>query len=1670
MNNEAIDSDPFHDLKPDTHYSPLIDSIPDWLRQSAPHRRLALRISAPLLPASLNGATADQHARMKKLIARHATRQNRLDETLARLQNPGDFAAPLLETAIQDRFGLTLNVRQTWLHLYIPTHLPWLRMKSGAARTWSVSLLDAALHNFETCETQPQAFESDSSYIAAPHCSDQFSTLTHIADSMPITGFTQLCRELDIGRQYREYLEDNLGISNPVAAALLRSKAHESQRAALDAALHMAQMQKLLSADSHRQILDRLDDRASADLRGYDLTLLNARLTGLLLFAPDLESTAEVHKVVAYLPDDPAHPIKEYPSSAAFAEELTRRLREPDYQMFFSRFIDHADRGQFFAQLNNQLAPLTWHATQSGDSRPSWREQSNPRPSLRINASVIPGNLLTHLYQRKLDKILNDARVLAVSTATVDQQARWALWDSFTEIASTLLNIAAFIALPFVPFLGELMLAYTAYQLLDDTFEGVIDWAEGQGLEAIGHFVAVVDSAVQLGTFAVGGTIVAGELRAHLPNASRQFFERFNPVKRPDGATRYWLPDLEPYEQSIKPSAQAKPDALGLHQHQGKTLLPLDDKCYAVTQDSRNGQYRIEHPSRPEAYQPRLQHNDAGAWKTELDNPLSWDQATLLSRSGPDVQRVPVTQRDRLLLISGSDENTLRKAHVNQERLPPLFDDTLKRFNIDQDIQTFIDQMNSEHPDEYLQADLVTQLELLQESRHWPRGRGLRLSDELGNTLWQSSAPELPVLELVATRLEGGDLLKTLLTLLPESEAKALMGEPFGAPAQRLEARTRRLRQALSQLARDQRQHLFDQRYRRLEQGADALTQKVMDADALPRSVAQVLLDGATDTERQQLKRGTLSPRLTEQASEAGLQVRLTRAYEGLELQSSADNADTQILALHTLEQLPGWSGQLRIEVRHYSPDGALLDSIGAADAPTRKTLVLRAEGDHQAFDDAGAELSGGESFYNCLLRAMPDSERSALNLHIGEGEKLRLSIRDNALGRDALRPLLANKPTYKPAYDPTVMRLLGGTDGYNLMPQNTPTLTQRAGALFPQLSPGQLESFVDRLQRHPSGPRAELTRMINQHSQLHSTLSAWSDAVPQQFPVTGVALTHEQIVVQRSIRQRLMHDLINLWRLQETIPDAEEYFVDFRFIQPVIGELPVLDSEFTCVRQLTLEGHPATRGVHEFLRSFTGLQRMALRNFNLGRLPENLVQSSQIHELILSDCAITLTQESHAVLANLTRLTTLDLFKNPLGLAPNVEHMPDLNYIDVSETGVSSLPAGLLTRPHLRTALLNDNAIEHLPAELFELPSKVQEGIDAGSNPLAASDMERIKRHFSSTQVDFGVSAASTDIQRVQALFPLMDQEEASHFVYLLPGNLAEGRQELTRLEAELATLESDLAAWTADVPALYPLSQQPFTAQELQIEHLSRDEFRQQLLRCWRREVESDDFSDLMHPGFQLTLDTQVTGPLPRVKADFSHVSLMFLESSHGLTGGVSGFLESFPNLKALTLRQFDLDHLPPAIFTMGKLRSLNLADCSISLSHNTALELAQMSQLEFIDLSNNPLARTPDVSQMPQLSSLLLGNTGISELPSGLRQLEHLQMADLSNNEIVDVPHDILEWPREFSENIDLQGNPFSQASLQLLISYFRLTSVDFGIDAVIENAELEVSSSGESGPDE
>ncbi|MFD2883005.1 leucine-rich repeat domain-containing protein [Pseudomonas lini] len=143
-------------------------------------------------------------------------------------------------------------------------------------------------------------------------------------------------------------------------------------------------------------------------------------------------------------------------------------------------------------------------------------------------------------------------------------------------------------------------------------------------------------------------------------------------------------------------------------------------------------------------------------------------------------------------------------------------------------------------------------------------------------------------------------------------------------------------------------------------------------------------------------------------------------------------------------------------------------------------------------------------------------------------------------------------------------------------------------------------------------------------------------------------------------------------------------------------------------------------------------MRRLALRGFRLNRLPQAIVQSPNLTELILSDCAITLTPQSYTTLSALNKLVILDLYKNPLELIPNVEHMPQLRYIDVSETGISNFPPSVLTRPHLRTVLLNDNRIQELPTALFDLPNTVRDGFDLGGNPLSAATRERIKKAIS--------------------------------------------------------------------------------------------------------------------------------------------------------------------------------------------------------------------------------------------------------------------------------------------------------------------------------------------------
>jgi len=1557
--------------QPDDHYHHLFNNLPTWLLEASPATRDALKNASPATPRWHGTATSVQHQSLKKLGHDHWTQRNRLDSTLSKLQSARTFAEPLLSAALKTRFDLELDVNTTFLRLYIPQTAPWFAVRTGAARTWTVSLLDAALHNFQESEVAADAYESASTFITAPSPAGQFDTLPAIKQKMTVAAFARLCRDLDIGARYNTYLKDNLGLTNAVAGAVLKAKVIGSHKTALKAALQMAHLRKDIPEDAYHSILRLTEGRSGARLNGkplygHDLSIMSSSLTGIVIFATSLERAHKGTRIIAYIPDDPEHPLKEYPNTLAFMNELTRKLHTPAYQTFFSRFVEHKERGHFFADLNHRLQHVTWHQHTRGDPLPSWRETPVDRPNLRFSMTPFSADLWNHLYQRQLNKILNDASTLAVSTASADRNMRWALWDAFSKVASTLLEIASFVALPFVPFLGELMLGYMAYQLLDDTFEGIVDLAEGFKTEAFGHLITFVETVVQVGTFVVGGAIAAGTFSRLLSREAVVLVDPLKPVATSKGKTRYWKQDLIPYEHAQSLPDGAKPDQLGLYRHGGKTLLPLEGKLYAVKPNGTSGAYQIEHPTRADAYQPALLHNHHGAWHTELEQPLHWDRETVMRRIGHDVESFSNAEREQILQVSGFHDNAVREMHAEHYRPPSLLTDTIKRFRINRDIDTFIEQIGSDQTEHY-------------------------------------------------------------------------------------------------------RKSQFDQRYRALEKTDDPRVQRLLDdVRGLPTDIAEELVSNASGTELKQLHSGRTPQRLKDAALKAMEAVRTTRACEGFYCEA-LDTTDTHRLALQSLNSLADLPAQLRIEVRDYSAEGTLRDSIGQPDAPIQKILIRAEDGTYLVHQNTG---STPEDFYQALFRALPEAQRNKLNPLIADARALKQRIAEHALDQPALRRLFAKNPHRKPLYDPTTMRLPGGAEGYSRIDPKTPTLNDRVREVYPDLPQEEMQSIVQALQLHPDGARVELSRVTRELTQLHQDLRDWVSDSPTAHPDTGRPLSELDQEVERNNRRLLAQEIQRSWRRQSDrdfdTPEGVPHYV-LKFEEPILGDLPSLNADFSHVSRLSLEGTRSAQGISTFLRSFSGLRRLELRRFSLTTLPDAISRMPDLQALVLSDCGIRVDTATWSKLASLDKLAMLDLYKNPFEIVPRIDSMKALVHLDLSNTNLTDIPTGALQHPKLDTLLLMNNKISELPVELFECSLYDKRGVHLTHNPISNHSWQLVKQHHFDNAYDMGIYAPEADIDRVRTLYPGMEVEQASEFVYELPGTLEIGRTYLTRLEEELTQLKNDLSAWTADVPDRHPVTGEPFSADQLAAEQANRDELKQALEKCWQRESELDDFNDALEPTFELTVRPVITGELPAMNADFSHVSALEILSAGGATR-LGRFLKSFPNLKSLRMRECGLGDIPDAVFKMGRLRSLSLPGCRVSLSAETASALAGMEQLDYLDLSFNPLGRTPDLSQMPELSTVLLNDTGITDIPDGLLRLTDLDWADLSMNAITEVPSDLLEMPVETAENITLRGNPFSQESLARLVRYFELTRADFGVDEVINQGEMQVSTSEDSEIDE
>lgn len=1236
------------------HYERIKALIPDAIKQAPMHRLASLKKEVAIAESYRSLSPGDRTL-LKQSLLTHWQLQGVLDSTLKGLeQDIQGFARPLLAQAIKSELGVDLDVDTTTLKLYVPDKIIF-GIDRGASRARHTSLLEAALHNFEEPETEDDAFRTGSGvYTPDETGAPRLHTVT--------TGqFTALCRKLDIGAQYQAHIKALLTPSDEKEKEALRQQSIAVENSTLEVAVAIAGMTSDIGRHGQAVLKDVLSGKKDIQYNGqplhaHRLSLFGLKLSGVVLFSavaqkneiqkfllgflpeelqflfdwsrriPGLnDNLYEKYKVVsdvfangpgavteevsrrndfydqsrltgpliAYVPDDPVHLLKEYASLTVFMKELITQLLDNSYQQYFSRFVAQKDKPKFFKRVNERLKEITWHQREPLSMGPWWRETPVENPDAEPITVPIAVNLWEYLYREKRDKAIADARLIAVPTGDEDAKTRWNRLVGYLDIGWNIFNFGVML----VPGMGEVVLGVMVAQLMAEFAEGIEDWSKGDKDEASAHINSVIINFAQLAMMSAGHILPSGAA-AIKPSP---FVDNLKPVSMPDGATRLWNPDLTVYEHKTPLPKGSRPDDLGLHQHQGKQVLRLEDKQYVVKEDAQTSRHHLQHPTRADAYAPLVEHNSAGAWKTELERPIDWQKAQLLRRLNPLASTFSETTLEQVLNVSGIEEDVLRRLHVEHELPPPLLTDTLNRFDLYARTRQLGDQVRNGVIDENLAGYLPG---LMTELPRWPESRAITLYDPLpagreSVTYGNASATPANTLTVTLDELKAGKLESRVLESLDEPETEGLLGNAISTDkAVRLKA----LREELAARADKRKARIFESQYKGSDESSDAQVGRLQgDYPDLPKNVVEQLLKDADPQDLRFLKEKGRTPlKLRQQIRVARNKVRLTRAYEGLYL-DQLENVDTRRLELCSVQNLPGWSPNVRIEIRELSFTGKVQASVGPEGASIRKVLILDEDGRYNARDETEQHLHGADDFYSSLLHALPDAERQALGYEVFEGDKLRAAVQRSPLAHEPFEQVLLDNPVRKPAYDPEHMRLRGGMQGYPLRRPGWRALQERLSSLYPTFTEEEVESTLNGFGVGMAEQR--VTALEDEFNALNRSFQRWMNSPTQAFRFSpqGVAEWESRNKVYKTIRQ--------CW--QRTGPQGIEahgvirpqaLILDGSPLDQHLSGMPLLSANnFDHVTVLSLrKGRLLTRQQH-FLAPFRQLRRLNMTGNRLG-------------------------------------------------------------------------------------------------------------------------------------------------------------------------------------------------------------------------------------------------------------------------------------------------------------------------------------------------------------------------------------------------------------------------------------------------------------------------------------
>ncbi|BFT63119.1 hypothetical protein PMm318_A38780 [Pseudomonas moorei] len=1509
--------------KSSIHSELISEMTPGWLIDAVPARRTAIKETGTQPPNWYLGASLEQQRALAESYKRSFAAQTVLDKAMSTLQDIDTFAEPLLTEALKDRFGVEVDVHKTLLCLRRPLDIGVLEIEISTFEVLKLSLLQATLHNFEAPECEAGAFHEQSGFVVETATPGTFQAT---ALSLTVSQFLSLCRDLDIGAQYQTYVKAFFHQTDTQAEKSLRRNFITSQKAALRAAAEQALLKKDIEPDDYTMILSVIDGEVHPRLGDKqvwfrDLMLMKRRMTGCVVFSIS-EQYRYTDEFIVYIPHDPVQPLRRCSTAQlreAFkqqftARDATRPASEPtDYQRFFSQFVAYADRPYYFSQFTRKAAgaatdPLhsIWvkvaqvvppFSTIAGikelppeqpfDREPVEDPYLDPVGTTREGVAGIWSantDLWSYLYEQNRAKVIADARSHAVPTADVDAKARAEKLNHLLQFGMLGLNMVSM----FVPVLGEVMLTVMAGQLLYESFEGVIEWSEGDRVAAKAHLLDVAENLALIGVMAGAGQGVA-RLGAVKPEPVIEHLEQ---VRRPDGKTRLWKPDLSAYECDVVLDHDAGPDALGLYRLNGRTFIRQAGKTYETTFEPTLKQWRIKHPTDAQAWQPILEHNGHGAWRHTMERPLDWDRLTLLRRMGHTTEDLTDEQLLKIADASGVDDNALRKMHLDHLPPPPEWTEALRLFVAD---------------------------------------------------------PGAP-----GTVAEPVAKLQRACPGLGESAAK------------------------------------------------------------------RVLADASAEELTRWQTTGRVPLNMLEQARWYVQQRRVSAAFAGLHLESMA-SADTQWLALHSLEKLPGWSEKVRLEIRDGHVDGPLIDGIGSQTAASRKYLVKKGPA-YQAFDERGEELNGiprdGDNFYASILHALPDEARQALGMpHVGQGADLRLTIvRYATAHRVELARLLEQRSGRNWAFKPPV-RINERQLGYYASGRGqgvNPSLTTRVQDVYPALTDQQANGFIlEQLRAGKSDAQiySLLQARAREWEQLQSTLDQWVAGGTEQSALHS--MLGGKAAVARNLKQ--------CWR---NSPLAAQH-PRFSTLELVCDDpLPPLSADFSHVTDLHIRGQWVTDAVVEGLSGrFPRLKNLRINatGNSFSNVPESLGSLQELTGLSLYSTA-PYAADMPARLSALTRLEELSVYSTwGVPLALDVSPLRRLRMLDVLAPNMDQWPAGVLELPHLERLNLRGTAIRTLPDGLFEGHERLWSGLSLDWSNFPRENFkpayEYVKNHPQHLiDLDEMVRGyCRTELRRLGEGLGRSSEDMFSQFLNQWPH--AQARFEaIEAMSEQYQVLDRQLNDWT-------------LRSMEAGLdvhEVVERTMATVSLRACWRNgafnrygaaaEASVLDLSNLELSGFP---------ELP--EGVFPQVQTMYLNGAQATAEQVRGFVRVFSELQRLDLRGSGLTDVPVAPGDLAKLTRLDLSGNRIVVTPAVQQGFEGMPALQYLDLSDNPL-HTLDVSAMGQLKAVNLRATDLREWPTGAQDLPHLTWLDLRDSKIASLPEAVLQGDSVLKINLD--GAPLSQ----------------------------------------